>query len=249
MPVTAFDTSKPISLAMAERWLSPARLSVYLEISGHDLPVALDLYAWNAALAGAVARDLGHIEVLLRNAYDKIISKAYGEWTDLNNPFHLLLQGFASTQERQSRANAKSLTSLRDAGSGEAGRTHGHVVANLSLGYWVSLSERFRDDTHWTPLLHKAYPAGTSRGQAHDLLVGLLTLRNRCAHLEPLFSNTSELARRLNNISRLAAMLSPQVQDWIRDRSAVAEVIDACPVARLCGDVDRSAYLNGKPRD
>lgn len=56
-----------------EAWLSPPRFGVYLAAVGGNRRRALDLYEWNAALSAAFHRDLAHLEVALRNAYDAAI--------------------------------------------------------------------------------------------------------------------------------------------------------------------------------
>ncbi|MGH3849102.1 MAG: hypothetical protein ACRDRT_05270, partial [Pseudonocardiaceae bacterium] len=58
----------------AEAWLSPPRFGVYLAAAGQDRHLALQLYEWNAIVSAAFHRDLAHLEVALRNAYDAAIS-------------------------------------------------------------------------------------------------------------------------------------------------------------------------------
>jgi hypothetical protein len=57
-----------------ERWLSQPRHAVYLTASQGDPQLALDLYEWNAEISAALLRDLAHLEVGLRNAYDRSLS-------------------------------------------------------------------------------------------------------------------------------------------------------------------------------
>jgi hypothetical protein len=233
-----------ISNAMATRWLSEARLASYLRHTQEDLSTALELYQWNTALASALARDMGHIEVLLRNAYDKVIQSKYGEWTSGQSPFHSLMQGYAATQNQQATENQKSLAQIRDARSGLDHPTHGHIVANLSLGYWVAFTKSCRSSTHWDGFLSTAFKAkGVSRGQVHRLAGSFAGIRNRCAHLEPVFSTTSNLGMRLRDITSLGKLLSPQVVDWIRHHSEVKEVLSRCPVPALCAGINANGYM------
>ena len=58
-----------------ERWLSPPRFAVYLNAAKHDRDAALDLYEWNARLGSALGNDLAHLEVGLRNAYDRALTE------------------------------------------------------------------------------------------------------------------------------------------------------------------------------
>jgi hypothetical protein len=46
---------------------------VYLAAMGVGRRLALDLYEWNAVVSAAFQRDLAHLEVALRNAYDTAI--------------------------------------------------------------------------------------------------------------------------------------------------------------------------------
>jgi hypothetical protein len=71
-----------------ERWLSSPRFARYLAAAGGDRQLALDLYEWNAAVSAAVLHDLAHLEVGLRNAYDRALTAAdpAGDWTRPGNP-------------------------------------------------------------------------------------------------------------------------------------------------------------------
>lgn len=52
-------------------WLTPGRFNKYLKAAGDDSVRALELYEWNARVSSALLHDLGHLEVGLRNAYDR----------------------------------------------------------------------------------------------------------------------------------------------------------------------------------
>ena len=56
-----------------ETWLSAARFGAYLDATGGDRQRALDLYELNAAVSAVLHRDIAHLEVGLRNAYDRAI--------------------------------------------------------------------------------------------------------------------------------------------------------------------------------
>ncbi len=57
-----------------ERRLSQPRHAVYLTARAGDPQLALNLYEWNAEISSALMRDLAHLEVGLRNAYDRALS-------------------------------------------------------------------------------------------------------------------------------------------------------------------------------
>lgn len=52
-----------------ESWLSASRYGKYLEASGDNDNIALDLCLWNIGLAQAVLKDTSFFEIALRNAY------------------------------------------------------------------------------------------------------------------------------------------------------------------------------------
>lgn len=61
-----------------EQWLSSPRHGKYLRAATNDADRARALYEWNAQLSAALMRDLAHLEVGLRNAYDAAITR---HWT------------------------------------------------------------------------------------------------------------------------------------------------------------------------
>ena len=64
-------------LEWAERWLSPSRLSSYLDLCGGDVDRALDLHEWSLMLGRALMGDIAHFELVLRNAYDRALTERF----------------------------------------------------------------------------------------------------------------------------------------------------------------------------
>ena len=60
-----------------EQWLSAERWETYKSAAQEDSGLALRLYEWNTQLAGAIMHDVAHIEVALRNAYDRLLSDSW----------------------------------------------------------------------------------------------------------------------------------------------------------------------------
>lgn len=56
------------------QWLSVPRYRVYLAAADGDAGQALALYEWNSQLSAAFHRDLAHLEIALRNAYDTALA-------------------------------------------------------------------------------------------------------------------------------------------------------------------------------
>ena len=66
-----------VRLEWAERWLSPSRLSSYLNLCGGDVELALELHEWNLMLGRALMGDIAHFELALRNAYDRALTERF----------------------------------------------------------------------------------------------------------------------------------------------------------------------------
>lgn len=224
-----------LSLAAAQRWLSVPRLRVYLAHSGGDLQLALGLYVWNGALAGAAMSDACHLEVALRNAYDIELGRRYPDWAvDPSSKLFTRTQGVPQAVAKQNFLNAGSSKSVADARRGLGPHaTHGQVLAGLSFGFWTKLTERDRTPTFWTPMLHLALPSGTARADVHDLAVKINRFRNRLAHNEPVFSTRTGLRDRLADVDALFTLINPDAARFVRQQSSVPALLKACPVPGL----------------
>ena len=70
--------------AWIDAWLTPGRFEKYRRAAGGDPALALRLYEWNAEIAAAFLHDLGHLEIAVRNAYDRALLHhprvISGEW-------------------------------------------------------------------------------------------------------------------------------------------------------------------------
>lgn len=224
-----------LPLQDAELWLSSARLGVYLSHADGDLARALELYVWNSTLAAAALNDVCHLEVALRNAYDLQMTARFHDWAvDPATPLFTRTQGVPAAVAKQEAMNAVSRRHLADARSrlGSAG-SHGQIVAALSFGFWAKLTEKDRTPTFWTPVLHRAFPTGTPRAGVHELVVKLNRFRNRLAHNEPVFSTRTGLRDRMADADTLFAMVNPAAAAFVRQRSAVPDIMSRCPKAGL----------------
>ncbi|MCX2950011.1 hypothetical protein [Lentzea sp. NEAU-D7] len=151
--------------------LSAARFSPYLAANGGDEAAALRAYTWNIQVSAAFYPLLGLAEIGLRNAmHDQLHARFHRpDWWSVAS-----LTGNGQLLVKRAREKAASA----DADD---------VVAQLSLGFWVSLTSRSNDRALWVPALHKAFPHYSGRrDQLHLSLVNLLRLRNRVMHHEPI---------------------------------------------------------------
>lgn len=219
-----------VELDDAERWLSVRRLRTYLDATGGDVQRALNLYDWNAQITAACLRDLGHLEVLVRNTYNRQLNRVSSNWSSATDSIWTRETGIQRTRNLQAKSNSYSRKSLEVAHRRARRPTHGHVVANLTFGFWTSLTQPEREATMWTPILSPIFH-GAPRGYVHDRMDKLNQFRNRLAHWEPVFSRTTGLTRQLVNVDSLFTDLSPVVTRWVGDRSAVITLIQAAPEA------------------
>ncbi|GAA4756536.1 hypothetical protein GCM10023328_45370 [Modestobacter marinus] len=214
-----------------ETWLSAPRFAVYLAAAESDRSRALALYEWNAQISAALLHDLAHVEVGLRNAYDRALS---ARWP---GPPHWTLAGervFAPVYRTRGRrrvdVNEKPRDNLRHAvinAGGPAARP-GKVVAELMFGFWRYLSSAAHEKALWVPALHRAFPRGTDRAIHVDGPVGRLhTLRNRVAHHEPLL--TTDIVGRFADLVGLADRLEPQLGQHLRVASNVPGLLAIRP--------------------
>ncbi len=205
--------------------LSPERFATYLAATSGDRGQALQLYTWNTAVSAAFYGPLQGLEIALRNAMHRELSRLYGvAWYD--NPAPGLDQGAlerirsAKDELRRSRYQVDSP----------------HLVATLSFGFWVSLlgrggrgpspagPKRDYDMTLWRPAFHKAFPrARLRRADVHARLDYLRTFRNRIAHHEPIFSR--HLTADHDSVLIATGWMSEEVREWIAHHSRVPQLL------------------------
>lgn len=178
--------------------------------------------------------DIGHLEVLIRNRYDAALTATFPDWSSSRSKLWIQQLGIQSTREKQRYSNRESRKHLDEAARRAPRCTHGHIVANLSFGFWANLTRSERDATFWTPMLNRVYP-GWTRGSIHDRMTKLNGFRNRLAHWEPMFSRTTGFARHLGYVDELFAAVDPDVSAWVDEHSTVVELLSAMPVPVLQG--------------
>lgn len=223
-----------------DAWLSPARLSRYLSYASGDRARAIALYEWNAQVSAALHRDLAHLEVALRNAYD---AAASAHWTgpghywlldDADRVFarvlrtkHTYRAGQRVKYQVDINQKPRELVAraVRDAGGPRA--TAGKVVAELNFGFWRYLSSSAHEKTLWVPLLHHAFPQRTKRTDIDARVGRLHAVRNRVAHHEPLLQE--DLEARLADLLTVAGQLHPQLATHLAVTSHVPPLLRARP--------------------
>lgn len=205
--------------------ISVDRFATYLSAAGGDYELGLALYRWNIAVSACFMGPVQMLEVALRNRLHDALADARRRSDWWNDP------NLALTEVHQRMIVA----ALDKAGRGGRAFTAGHVVAELSFGFWVGLlgPGRAYEERLWRPILRHALPGyrGTRR-DLHQDLDRRRTFRNRLAHHEPVFQRNLQAER--DHILRLTRIIEPAAADWLVANSRVDQVLTQRPtVGRL----------------
>ena len=111
--------------------------------------------------------------------------------------------------------------------------THGHVVAELNLGFWRYRASRKYLTTLWVVHLSEAFPHLDQDPQSKRVRIEsdaqqLLFLRNRAAHHEPI--HRRNLVVDLERALRLVATIDPVAEQWVRSCERITEVVAQRPI-------------------
>ena len=228
MSVEGGPAQRPGDGPWLERWLSAPRLGRYMAAADNDRDRALSLYDWNAHIGTAALRDLAHLEIALRNAYDRALAATMpagqSHWTSASMivfPSLYRTKRASGGRTRQVDINRKAreiLDAARQAAGGSAASPD-KVVANLTFGFWRYLSSKAHEKSLWVPHLHTAFPPKTSRSAVDARIGRLHDLRNRAAHHEPLLD--TDLLARLDDLLWVAELLEPTLAQFIRSSTDV----------------------------
>jgi hypothetical protein len=218
-------------LVATETALARVRLQGY-RLDGSDLTTAIARHHWNMKLCEALYPALHLFEVTLRNALHRELSARRKNETWFDE--HWL-------RPRESSRVQEAAEKLRRRGKPvEPGR----VVAELMLGFWVSLFDRAYEQHErwlWPGALKPVFPRlrNSERG-LRDLSVrlnGVLRLRNRVFHHERIL-HRDELTESVKNLRRLLYGVSPEAAALLRDvdRFDAVWVAGIQPLPDLNGD-------------
>ncbi|MFF3968013.1 hypothetical protein ACFYZI_41485 [Streptomyces griseorubiginosus] len=202
--------------------LSPARISPYLAACAGQHDQALSLYCWNSAIAAAFFEDLGHLEVMLRNALDQRLTlrqhrrNRQQEWFD-DTSVPLAPRARTDIHEARRRASVTGAATPR-----------GKIIAELNFGFWRFLIARQYQATLW-PDLARAFPNAPRRALTlvEDPLKRLHKLRNRIAHHEGIWDQ--DLVGRRNDVHNLLTYLDRDAAAWVAVSSRIDTVLSQRP--------------------
>ena len=193
------------------------------------------LMNWDAQVGAALSIELGHVEVLVRNAiHRELVALSNRLAKDANWFDHLGTLGISGNDaariedlkrdlQQRSTRNPRRVIGSSD------------IVAGLSFGLWRNLVGNTYHRALWDPRLHRAF-SNVARPTVSDALGRATDLRNRIAHRRPICkriapadtrqaspdSNVAWLLDELANIRRLAVWVAPAVASFL----AVADLED-----------------------
>lgn len=217
--------------AWVETWLSTPRFARYLREAGNDHQRALALYEWNLQLGAALMRDIAHVEVAVRNAYDSVMTARWqGAQHWLFDPASPVLAPLWRTRRgHRADLNVRNRATVTEAirRCGGASAKPGEVIAELSFGFWRHCTDAAHEKTLWVPYLHLAWPKKTSRVALERSLTTINNARNRASHHEPLFGTQPgrDLAAAHHEVLRLSNMLIPELGGYIKDTTTVPMIL------------------------
>lgn len=219
------STSASFDYEALQRLVTPERLTSYLRSTDGDIRQAFALYDWNIEASASVLSMAAMVEVVLRNALDRQMTawartRGLADWLDAPP---LDPRGLADVSQAFSRASRGRRRPM----------THGHVVAELNLGFWRYLASRKYLTTLWVVHLSEAFPhldrdPQSKRVQIESDAQQLLFLRNRAAHHEPI--HRRNLTADLGQALHLVAAIDPVAEQWVRARERITEVIAQRPI-------------------
>ncbi len=204
-----------------ENSISTNRLSAYLLKSLSDKEKALKLYAWNTAISSELYSPLQGLEITLRNAIHRELSKKYSEnWFDNTDIplIHITKNKVQFAKDSLNRQNKYLHPS--------------NIISELSFGFWVTLTgsgeKGSYHDKLWTPAINKSFPnIKKKRTEIHKELGYLLKLRNRIAHHEPIFGR--HLQRDYERVIEVIGWICPDTASWVEHHNLFDEVMSKKP--------------------
>ncbi|RFA13721.1 hypothetical protein B7R21_07760 [Subtercola boreus] len=203
------------------------RFGTYLTVCDDSAEMALRLYAWNIEVSASFWGGFHVLEIAVRNALNESLCAHFEcrEWWTK-----------AVLSDEDSRTVSRAVSSVRRR-YGDASTT-GHVVAELSLGFWTGLVSNRYHASLWQPALagNFARYAGR-RSDVHLSLERLRRLRNRVAHHEPIFARDLLFDHR--RLVEILDALSPEAARFVSAHSRAPSIISG-RAATLRGERETS---------
>ncbi len=193
---------------LRETVFSAPRMGRYLNSYGGDVLRAAVAYDHNVLLAQALMPALQTMEIVLRNAIHRSLSRSMGSvdwWNGLPSPeFEWLQRAVGDAGVKIQRRRERVTTDK--------------IVAELTFGSWTRLFNAQHGRTLWGRLL-LAFPtcpkAKRQRGPISSSLNRIRDLRNRVMHHEPLLWVAPSVKDIHDDIQEVLDWIDPGINRWL----------------------------------
>lgn len=181
-----------------EQRVSRYRLRRYRQATSTK-EAAVALYLWNVALCEALYPAIQFFEVALRNNTHEALAKLRGSGSQHNPRWFMDFSFLGGTQQTQVLQALETLKRTKRHTLGQEAdanfpREPQRVVAELPLGFWVSLYSDYYTHRVVVPIVAEVFPDGPRaivRDRRQDVISPRLRevqdLRNRVFHHEPIY--------------------------------------------------------------
>ncbi|MBB3174554.1 hypothetical protein FHR90_002399 [Endobacter medicaginis] len=203
-----------------QQWRARAQIRIP---AGREAAVLL--HQWNTALSMAFMASLQIFELALRNKIHAAMTHHAGrpDW------WHPAAQHLEPDNARQLEKAIDKLAQVKKK------PTTDRIVAELTLGFWVSLTGPGYDNSrvpnllYWRNCLSRLFTPSLQkpldRAAVNADLNRIRRLRNNVAHHEPIV--TKDLKGEYANILRFARLLCPETAAWMDETSLVPGLLNA----------------------
>ncbi len=210
-----FDVQRVLAAISAER------LRPFLAAASDSVEHALKLYLWDIEISAAFHLPLHATEVALRNHLATALVASFGPewWTS---------RRFAQVAGPHEMASIRRAT----AGALRPGEplAASNLIAQLSLGFWVSLLDGRYGQTLWingVAPVFQGSPDVPERNEIEAAAQAIRTLRNRISHHEPIFSR--DLSGDFGRLMQFLGWLSPAKARWIKPHCRIPALLRQKP--------------------
>lgn len=202
--------------------LPEPRLRPFRFAAEDDSAKTLQLYNWNAQMAGAALEQLSYLEVLLRHAIDRRLAKTVAE--EFNGIPWFLLPPFYDAQKDTLE---KVRRQLRPIGK----ETRDQIIAGLPLGFWTGwFGSKY--EQLWRDSLYEAFPNGTKRRKEITALTEQIRkFRNRVAHHDSLLN--VDIQFEMDAVFKLAEIIDTNFATWMKSVDRTVQVSKNRPITPL----------------
>lgn len=197
-----------------------ARVGRYKASCNGDEAAAMAAYLYNILLSEALTPVLAVVEIALRNAVHRELTRHYSRddwWNE-----------WRTSPRFRSQVADISVVSAR-LGARRQPRSPDKIVAELTFGFWATLFNAEFQDELWS-VLRKAFPhcpkAKRKRATISSVVNRMRTLRNRVFHHEPIIWQRYDAESIHQEGLELLRWLHGDINSWVERMDRVPEVWD-----------------------